>query len=737
MRKTWISTVCVVLATVALAQTPELSPVPQSCKMGNEKFRKPSILFFKGLNETDTTNQRVAKNLIPNPKKQGGYWKLIIGESGDRSVRSYKKFIPEQAEGYYLRVRNHEIVIAGHDERGTFYGLQTLKQLLKKPELPKVEITDFPDVQKRGVVEGYYGKPMNFETHLRMLAYYGANKMNTYIYGPKDDPYHSSPNWRKPYPDKEANEIKEMTRVARSNGVDFTWAIHPGKDIQWNDADRDAVIKKFDAMYQLGVRSFAVFFDDISGEGAKAEKQVELLNYINKNFIHQREDVKPLIMCPTIYNKEWDNPKDNYLATLGEKLDSDVAIMWTGNSVISTIQQEDLDWINTIIKRKAFVWWNFPVTDYCIDHLMLGKVYGNSLHIVDKLTGFVLNPMEFAEASKLATRSVADYCWNMEAFDSDRSWNQAIKEMMPHDADAFKLFVEHNSSPGTNVHRFDREESVRIKPAIDEFLKKAMNSTANFKDDDIRTEFENIVYAADILMANDENPYLRKEISAWYPQFKTLGEMGVEVMNMYKAWQEQYQEAFLKSYRRIRALQHQWYIYDTTVNQDVNQPGVKTGSKVLRPFIDKIFTYLVQQYNHRFQAELSTSMNYSNFKIESNINKQINDQAVYLRNGNKISVAPLNEVMKWPDGAVLKLDLGKEYPAEALRVDLENKELDWIKVEIQKSDDTWETVELPVYWSTVYQAKLEGKAVKGFRLTNVSGQTKECKLKVLYLQIKK
>lgn len=101
--------------------------------------------------------------------------------------------------------------------------------------------------------------------------------MNTYIYGPKDDPYHSSPHWRLPYPEKEALQLQELVKTAQENEVDFVWAIHPGKDIRWNREDRELLIAKFEKMYQLGIRSFAVFFDDISGEGTNPQKQAELL----------------------------------------------------------------------------------------------------------------------------------------------------------------------------------------------------------------------------------------------------------------------------------------------------------------------------------------------------------------------------------------------------------------------------------------------------------------------------
>lgn len=167
-------------------------------------------------------------------------------------------------------------------------------------------------------------------------------------------------------------------------------------------------------MYDLGVRSFAVFFDDISGEGTNPNKQAELLNYIDEKFVKVKPDVTPLVMCPTEYNKSWSNPKGNYLTTLGEKLNPSIQIMWTGDRVISDITKDGIAWINARIKRPAYIWWNFPVSDYVRDHLLLGPVYGNDTQIADQMSGFVTNPMEHAEASKIAIYSVADYAWNPE-----------------------------------------------------------------------------------------------------------------------------------------------------------------------------------------------------------------------------------------------------------------------------------------------------------------------------------
>ena len=42
----------------------------------------------------------------------------------------------------------------------------------------------------------------------------------------------------------------------------------------------------------------------------------------------------------------------------------------------------------------------------------MGPVYGNDTQIANQMSGFVTNPMEHAEASKIAIYSVASYAWN-------------------------------------------------------------------------------------------------------------------------------------------------------------------------------------------------------------------------------------------------------------------------------------------------------------------------------------
>lgn len=579
------------------AQGFHLQPTPQKYVGSEDSVFIPARYSLQvGATLRGSAAEQLLAGLFPDAAVTADF-SVCIGMKGDKSVRKYAARIPKQAEGYYLKIDKEGIVVAGADRRGVFYGVQTLVQLIALPKLPLVEVTDYPDVPYRGVVEGFYGVPWSREARLSQLDFYGRNKMNIYIYGPKDDPYHSSPNWRKPYPAQEAEQLKELVECARRNEVLFYWAIHPGKDIRWNTEDRDLLMEKFESMYRLGIRAFAVFFDDISGEGTSAEKQVELLNDIYHNFVKVKGDVAPLLMCPTEYNRLWTKLEGGYLATLGGKLHPDIGILWTGDKVVACIDKPTMQFVNPLLKRKAFIWWNFPVSDYVRDRLLLGAVYGNGTDIDDDISAFISNPMEHAEASKIALFSIADYAWNMDAYKSDASWRRVVRYLMPGHAAALQVFASHNSDLGGNEHDFRREESEQIRPALerllDAYCREGKREVAAASA--VTEECERMIASADLLLASDENPALIKEITPWLMQFKLLGEYGREVLCMLAAQCDGKKTELEKAASHAKALQVLMKKIDATYNQNGFQPGVKTGSCHLKPAFDRLYQEVVQR----------------------------------------------------------------------------------------------------------------------------------------------
>lgn len=721
-------------AGTAFAQNVSLQPPPQELVTRDKRISLPAIYQLEGEKEANPHAVEVLRNLLFAKQSTKKGMRIYIGERGDKSVRKYRHLIPAQEEGYYLSINDKEIVLAGNDERGTYYAMQTFSRLLKDGKLPEVEIKDYPSVRYRGVVEGFYGTPWSHQARLSQLKFYGENKMNTYIYGPKDDPYHSSPNWRLPYPEKEAAQLRELVTVANSHEVDFVWAIHPGQDIKWNQEDRDHLLSKFEKMYQLGVRSFAVFFDDISGEGTNPQKQAELLNYIDENFVQAKPDVTPLIMCPTEYNKSWSNPKGNYLTTLGEKLNPSIQIMWTGDRVISDITRDGITWINERIKRPAYIWWNFPVSDYVRDHLLLGPVYGNDTTIAEQMSGFVSNPMEHAEASKIAIYSVASYAWNPAKYDTWKTWKDAIRTLLPDAAGELECFAIHNSDLGRNGHQYRREESQNVQPVAKRFLRSYMETgkydKADF--DTLSDTFDRMMESADILLVNTENKPLVEEITPWLYQFKLLGETGKEVLEMAESDSPSY---FLRKYNHVKSLQQQMFTVDQTYNQNPYQPGIKTATRVLKPLIDRTFALAVERYNQKNGTALDATTDYMPHKLISDMS-QIKNLPLQIK-GNSVLISPLNEVVKWGAGNSFTLELDNVYPAESIQIDFGKQEpCTWGRLEISTDGKEWQPVDL-VQKGTAFTAGLQQAPVKFVRFSNQSKEEQQTYLRRFVLIIKK
>lgn len=500
------------------------------------------------------------------------------------SKASAKLGVKPISGAYAMTVSKKGITIVGYDERGAFYGLQTLRELCESDavsngKLPFLEINDYPTLPNRGVVEGFYGTPWSHEVRLSLIDFYGKFKMNTYIYGPKDDPYHSSPNWRQPYPDAEAKNIKELVDACNRNRVDFVWAIHPGKDIQWNEEDYHNLVHKLNLMYELGVRHYAVFFDDISGEGTNPYKQTELLNRLTKEFVNEKGDVSPLTVCPTDYSKLWAQRGENGpLAIYGRTLDKNIKVFWTGDVVCSDLTPETLDFINSRIKRPAYYWWNFPVTDYARHILMQGPVYGLDNSLTDKETcGVLSNPMEHGEASKLALYGVADYAWNTKAYNAIDNWERGLVELVPDASDAYRTFAIHSADTETGYRRAESWETKTLR-------------LANWNDkiaNELEKEFVKIEGTPSILKSHCNNKALLKELSPWLTEFQKLGTRGKNAVQLGHLFHKGNDNAaFWEKYVKNLMSADERKAYETH----------KSGTLKLQPFYENIMDDMAHEY---------------------------------------------------------------------------------------------------------------------------------------------
>lgn len=543
----------------------------------------------------------------------------------DSTGKVWEKLPAGNTGAYAIRITPGKVQVWANTQEGVYYAKQTLMQLLrgvpnsrnaqkdpypdkniaeiaKMGMLPLGHVVDWPDLPFRGAVEGYYGAPWSFEARKAQFEFYGRNKMNTYIYAPKDDPYHHGKGCYKPYPADKATQLRELVKLAKANHVRFVWAIHPANTVNWKEnggkTQLDGLVRKMEWMYELGVRDFGVLVDDSSGEIGKAERQVQLCNYLLEHFIRKHPDVnQTLIMCPTGYNKAWTNAQ--FLGTLGNGLHPSIPVMWTGNTVVHNITLEGQQWVNQHVKRPTFIWWNWPCNDFKRSRISMGRTYGlgTEPEMRTSMSGFVANPMEHAEASKVGLFGVADYTWNITGFESDKSWRAGIRRLYPQCPEAMQVFCDHNSYLLPNGHGYFREESVTIKPTADLFIRSAGErkpdpaATATLK-----AEFAAMEQAGITIRDTKGLEALQLDIAPWIAQFILTGKAGQATMSAIETTDSHERMVhFFEAVDRVadmkNTLRDEWsakgtiYLPDVEVAMYAMTPALQAGLKYLNTSI--------------------------------------------------------------------------------------------------------------------------------------------------------
>ena len=196
----------------------------------------------------------------------------------------------------------------------------------------------------RGVIEGFYGNPWTQAQRLDCIRFIGARGMNTFVYGPKDDPLVRR-RWREPYDDEALASLREVVATGAEAGVEIMYAISPGLSIRYSSAeDRAVLLAKLEQVAALGVSRFALLLDDLPPELAHDEDRAvyadiaEAHGALSSAVAADLGPDRQLVVCPLVYHGRGDEP---YLARLAAALDPAVDLMWTGRDICSPILETD------------------------------------------------------------------------------------------------------------------------------------------------------------------------------------------------------------------------------------------------------------------------------------------------------------------------------------------------------------------------------------------------------------
>ena len=313
---------------VQAAQLPEyeIYPIPHEVTYQEDSFiirSQVNVVYDEGIDEAtkdriETILKEKGKTVVVSEQKRSDMTNVLVGIYGsDDYVDTYvqETYAPdaslfEKIDAYYEVVDNDEIVILGKDTDAAFYGITSLKHIFAQMDgstIRCLEMEDYADTQTRGFIEGYYGIPWSDEDRISLMEFGGEFKMTSYIFAPKDDPYHKGAQWRELYPQERLDEIKKMVDAGNAAKCRFVFTIHPfggstGVQAGTYEQDLQDLKDKFDQLYSIGVRQFGVLGDDVGNLDRSVV--IQLMNDLQE-WADEKGDVYDLVFCPAGYNHSW------------------------------------------------------------------------------------------------------------------------------------------------------------------------------------------------------------------------------------------------------------------------------------------------------------------------------------------------------------------------------------------------------------------------------------------------
>jgi hyaluronoglucosaminidase len=300
--------------------------------------------------------------------------------------------------------------------------------------------------QRRGIVEGFFGPPWSM-AHRAALFEFGAKRgMNTYLYAPKDDPYHRE-RWTEPYPEEEWRELLKLIGLAQKSQIDFVYGLHPGKGLLFAAEEPiGRLLTKAQRFYDAGIRTFSILFDDIPSRlehiadqrdyaGSLAKAEAVWVRRVLERQSPSWKDTEWWI-CPSYYTDDpllarmFGSFEPSFMEILAQYLPQTVACFWTGPSVVS--KQISLSHVRKVARRmshRLIVWDNYPVNDLAMSMEMhLSPLSGRDPRLPEQVYGYLNNPLLQESLSFIPLGTCFDYAADPAHYHPEESWKRVIRE---------------------------------------------------------------------------------------------------------------------------------------------------------------------------------------------------------------------------------------------------------------------------------------------------------------------
>lgn len=347
------------------------------------------------------------------------------------------------------------------------------------------------------------------------------------------------------------------------------------------------------------------------------------------------------------------------------------------------------------VGRNPVMWWNNPVNDDHDDRIYMRELTTHwtieKTGAINTLNGLILNPMNQAQASKIALFGAADYSWNPNAFDVHKNWEEVFHRIAePGDtqiAEAIKCFARFSNT---------LVEDEKMITLYDNFMEKFGGESFPSESDKLRNELENLKQACTYIETLKDSPHrdyrlMYEDIRCWNAKLKNISTIALDALDMLEYGNSMSRSEGWEKYLRLKKLytgmsSDSTYLvsalegYGTSTTEKFYE--VKPGDSHLRPFTD----FLVEKIGNSIPGLWPSK---DSLQIITNIE---NLQGVELTVQNEtIRLTGLNG-----------LDLDKDeyvgiYFGNIEKINVEEITADkTLRVEISENGKQWTPIQLPI-----------------------------------------
>jgi hyaluronoglucosaminidase len=262
-----------------------------------------------------------------------------------------------------------------------------------------------------GVIEGFFGRPWDWDSRMRYAGFLAEQGYTSYIYAPKGDAFLRK-RWQEDFPQQHLDALTTLCHHYRQAGIDFGIGLSPFELYRdFSAAPKQQLLRKLDAINAIGPSILCILFDDMTGDlDSLAGLQTEIMDLVCAH-----SSARHFLLCPTYYSSDprlarlFGTPPENYLEELGLALDQTIGMFWTGPQIISAAYpRPHLEEVARRMRRKPVLWDNYPVNDArnLTDFLHLLPFASHDSAMAELCSGHFSNPMNQAALSQLPLYSL-------------------------------------------------------------------------------------------------------------------------------------------------------------------------------------------------------------------------------------------------------------------------------------------------------------------------------------------